>query len=178
MEQGVVSLDADDADLCIFQFLRYRAYADMLKFVRPYVRYMPPVWEKYMLGTGSERFQEANRQEVLMMQRIYNKQIRRAIEIAVAWQGRSDYKHEAKSVGVWEFYDPNDLKFLAFTGVNLTSDEFERIVHLMEKCPYMAEPRIVLACYLEGGQEYKVFLIVNLIQLVSSQPRYKDYSHH
>lgn len=48
MDQGVVSLSAEDADICIFHFLRYRFYSDLIQFVKPFLRVVPDAFERYV----------------------------------------------------------------------------------------------------------------------------------
>ena len=52
MEQGVAGVGSEDADICLFQFLRFRFYNDLIQFVKPYLRVIPAVFEKYMGDSG------------------------------------------------------------------------------------------------------------------------------
>ncbi len=68
MEQGALGFGSADSDVCLFQFLRFRFFNDLLQFVKPFLRSMPPVWEKYM---GAQTFVEATRKEVVAFKRIW-----------------------------------------------------------------------------------------------------------
>ncbi len=48
-------------DICLFRFLRFRFYSDLLRFVSPHLRVVPPVWRKYL---WDRPFVEPKRAEV------------------------------------------------------------------------------------------------------------------
>jgi hypothetical protein len=48
MDQGVVGVGSADMDICLFHFIRYRFYNDLLRFVSKYLRVVPEVWTKYL----------------------------------------------------------------------------------------------------------------------------------
>ena len=73
MEQGALIVGSTDLDLCLFQFLRFRFYSDLIRFVRPLLRVSPPVWEKYL---GSNRFLEPLREEILRFKTLWRDCVR------------------------------------------------------------------------------------------------------
>jgi hypothetical protein len=68
MEQGALTGAASDMDICIFQFNRYRFFNDVLRFVSPFLRKIPPVFEKYMWDRA---FLEPKREEILLLKSIW-----------------------------------------------------------------------------------------------------------
>lgn len=68
MEQGALVGGGDDMDVCMFQFLRFHFYNDLIQFVKPFLRVVPPVWDKYM---GSKSFEEPSRQEIISFKAIW-----------------------------------------------------------------------------------------------------------
>ena len=43
MDQGALGIGSADMDICLFQFMRFTFFNDVLKFVSPYLRVIPPV---------------------------------------------------------------------------------------------------------------------------------------
>lgn len=64
MEQGALPSGAHDMDLCLFRFLRYGYFNDLLRFVSPYLHVIPPVFEKYLWNNS---FQEPTRKELQLL---------------------------------------------------------------------------------------------------------------
>jgi hypothetical protein len=57
-----------DLDICLFQFLRFRFYSDLIRFVKPFLRISPPVWEKYL---WDNTYIEPLRDEVLAFKKLW-----------------------------------------------------------------------------------------------------------
>jgi hypothetical protein len=64
MEQGALPAGAHDMDICLFRFLRYRYFNDLLRFVSPFLHVIPPVFEKYL---WDKSFTEPTRDEVQLL---------------------------------------------------------------------------------------------------------------
>jgi hypothetical protein len=43
MDQGALPFGSSDLDVCLFQFLRYRFFSDVIRFVSPHLTVVPPV---------------------------------------------------------------------------------------------------------------------------------------
>jgi hypothetical protein len=43
MDQGALPFGSSDLDVCLFQFLRFRFFSDVIRFVSPYLEVIPPV---------------------------------------------------------------------------------------------------------------------------------------
>ena len=144
MDQGALGIGSGDMDICLFQFLRFRFFNDLLHFVRPYLRIMPPIFEKYM---GSHEFVELNRNEIIFLKNIWCHKIYKALRIACP----SPYVEG--SVGVTR----NVIAASTITGtVNVSKIEQTKLVAMLMKCPYLAEPRIALACSLNPSEAIQV----------------------
>jgi hypothetical protein len=68
MEQGALPGGAHDMDLCLFRFLRYRYFNDLLRYVSPFLHVIPPVFQKYLWESS---FQEPTRQELQMIMALW-----------------------------------------------------------------------------------------------------------
>jgi hypothetical protein len=140
MEQGFVSMFSTDLDVCLFQFLRYAFFNDLIMFVKPYLRVMPPVFEKYM---GNNVYVEANRKQILVMKS--------------TWR---DLLHT--------YVDQREKSGDEFQFVFRELGEEERKIcnQLIKQCPYLPEPRIILASTLPHGDKQRVTLAKESIGLL------------
>ena len=68
MDQGAQGGACSDMDICLFQFLRFRMFNDILRFVSPFLHVLPPVFQKYM---WDKDFREPKRQEILRLKIIW-----------------------------------------------------------------------------------------------------------
>jgi hypothetical protein len=68
MEQGALPGGARDMDLCLFRFLRYRYFNDLLRYVSPFLCVIPPVFKKYLWENS---FQEPTREELQMIMSLW-----------------------------------------------------------------------------------------------------------
>ena len=68
MDQGAQGGACKDMDICLFQFLRFRMFNDILRFVSPFLRVIPPVFQKYM---WDKDFREPTRSEILRLKQIW-----------------------------------------------------------------------------------------------------------
>lgn len=68
MDQGAQGGACSDMDICLFQFLRFRMFNDILRFVSPFLHVLPPVFQKYM---WDKDFREPTREEVLRLKHIW-----------------------------------------------------------------------------------------------------------
>jgi hypothetical protein len=69
MEQGALSASATrDNDICLFHFLRFRFFSDLLRYVSDYLLVVPPVFEKYL---WTPDFKEPSRNEIFFLTGIW-----------------------------------------------------------------------------------------------------------
>jgi hypothetical protein len=68
MDQGALGGASSDMDICLFQFLRFRLFNDILRFVSPFLRVLPPVFQKYM---WDKDFLEPTRPEILRLKYLW-----------------------------------------------------------------------------------------------------------
>jgi hypothetical protein len=134
LEQGALPLGSEDFDLCLFQFLRFRFFNDLLQFVKPYLRVMPPVWEHYM---GSKQFAEVTREEVIVLKRLWK-------EIALPRASLSKVIDETT-----DKLEQALLQAEFHTAAPISSADRELLLRTIHKCPYLAEPQLILACTLQ-----------------------------
>lgn len=144
MEQGALGLGSDDADICLFQFLRYRFYSDLLIFVSPYLRVIPNVWSKYMM---TNTFVEPLRNEVISMKRIWSSKI-------VPILGKQSVNMNANAVT--KGINPNSL-------IVLTKADIDMMIHMSTVYPYLVEPRLAVACALVHGEKIQVLSTLKFI---------------
>lgn len=123
MEQGALSLCSPDIDICLFQFLRYRYYNDILRFVSPYLRVIPGVWKKYL---WDREYTEPTREEVMILKELWQR--------ARKWPGGDS--------------------------LPCSTAERDTLVSMVQRYPYLAEPRIALGCFLEKGIQCQVLILV------------------
>ena len=121
MEQGAILFGNSDSDLCLFQFMRFRFYADLIQFVKPYLRVIPPVWEKYM--SDDSDYVEPLRCEIIDFKRIY-------VTCMSDWESHVFNNKTDKTDFICNSLGPADITLL---------------VDMVKKYPYLAEPKIVLA---------------------------------
>jgi hypothetical protein len=144
MDQGALGLGSEDQDICLFQFLRFRFFNDVLRFVKPYVRVMPPVFEKYM---GSHDFHELLRTEVIALKSIWSGKVYKALKVANPQQyvegSNGVTKDVVASAGIADL-------------VGISSEERALLLTMIKRCPYLAEPKIALACALKPQEKYEV----------------------
>lgn len=144
MDQGALGLGSEDSDICLFQFLRFRFFNDVIAFVKPYVRVMPPVFEKYM---GSHDFVELHRSEVVVLKRIWSHNVYKALKIANPHQYIEGSKGNA-----------NDAVAAAglTDAVKISAEDKSLLLSMIKRCPYLAEPKIALACAVKQNERYEV----------------------
>lgn len=75
MEQGALPSGAHDMDLCLFRFLRYRYFNDLLRFVSPYLYVIPPVFKKYLWENS---FKELTRKELQLLVELWRQLVSRS----------------------------------------------------------------------------------------------------
>lgn len=162
MEQGALGFGSADSDVCLFQFLRYRFFNDLLQFVKPYIRVMPPVWEKYM---GKKQFVEATRKEVIAFKRIW-KTLMKLFEHYQAKYSDFSARNEARIQGKKPFV------------FNLSEEDRQTVLRMVQRLPYLAEPKIVLAATIPSGETYEVCVhIVLKFLLISTCVNSEIQSH-
>ncbi len=144
IDQGALPLGSDDSDICLFQFLRYRFFSDMVRFVKPYLRVVPAVWFKYL---GDKDFVEPLRKEVLRMKGLWKKNVSKALAVA------SPNSTTEGSVGVTR---DGSLAARLTSITGFTEDDKQFLVQLIARCNYLSEPKIALACALTNGEVYQV----------------------
>ncbi len=127
MEQGALGFGSADSDVCLFQFLRFRFFNDLLQFVKPYLRVMPPVWDKYL---GRQAFIEPTRLEVVAFKRIWR-------SLMVSFE-----KHSGGG----------QKPFLFESG----SVDQQLVRDMVDKYKYLAEPKIALAAMIRDKEVYEV----------------------
>lgn len=138
MDQGVVGTGSSDMDLCLFQFLRYRFYNDLLIFVSKHIRYIPPVWKKYM---WDKKFHEPKRDEIQQFKIIWNKIFdnNQIFIDSIVLSEKCEYNNV--------MIDMNEKQFL---------------VSMITKYPYVLEPMILLGLILHKDK-HKEFEVINHI---------------
>ena len=52
MDQGALAIGSSDMDVCLFQFIRFRFFNDVLRFVSPFLRVIPPVIQFFMFSVS------------------------------------------------------------------------------------------------------------------------------
>lgn len=148
MEQGAIMLGSSDADLCQFQFMRYRFYVDLLDFVKPYLRVVPPVFQKHLLRegkivpnaatspTGSDnlRFIEPSRFEVIACQRLWLTTMQSFVSFS-----------EQHSVGLPDQLVSDAKKTIPSFSITVSGEDREILTNMVRKYPFIAEPKIILA---------------------------------
>lgn len=132
MEQGFVSMFSTDLDACLFQFLRYGFFNDLIMFVKPYLRVMPPVFERYM---GSKVYVEANRRQILIMKSTWKELLHSYVE---------QREKEGENM------------FFVFR--SLGSEEKKVCDQLIKHCHYLPESRIILAASLPKSDKRRITL--------------------
>jgi hypothetical protein len=137
MEQGAIAgPSSSDLDICLFQFMRFRFYSDLLRFVKPFLRRVPPVFEKYML---EKPFLEPTRREIIVFQKHWKQMLEEFIAFT-----RNEH---VKSGAVLQYKPSNNLNW-------------DRDLMLMEKMtkkyPYLSEPRIFLAATMNPDTKEQV----------------------
>lgn len=125
MEQGALPSGAvHDMDLCLFHFLRFRYFIDLIRYVSSYLYVIPPILQEYFLDKS---FKEPTRKEIQLI-----------IDI---WRNVVQNKINNKDTN-------NHIYFL-------TDREKYLLVEILNKCPYLIEPHVILACGLEDGEEFE-----------------------
>jgi hypothetical protein len=130
MEQGAQGGACRDMDICLFQFLRFRMFNDILRFVSPFLRVLPPVFQKYM---WDKDFREPTRVEILQFKCIW-KQL---------------FKTKTKT---------NSKGGMASGGSSRVSAADKALLESMiQAYPYLVEPQLALAAALTSSERYKGF---------------------
>lgn len=128
MDQGVCSVSSADMDICLFRFLRFRFYSDLLQYVSKYLISVPPVFKKYMLG--NKKFIEPSRMEIMTMKRLF-----------------------AATVNA---FDVETDGLAVIPAVNISVEDRAFLYSMIQKYPYMLESRVMLATTLRKEEKYKV----------------------
>ena len=137
-------MGSTDLDICLFQFLRFRFYSDLIRFVKPFLRASPPVWEKYL---GDNTYIEPLRDEVLAFKKLWRLCMRSGLNWAR--EGVSSEDRALLEVCIYlsiPFLDVlRDCMYLCFD-----------VQDMVRKYPFIPEPTIALACALNDGEISKV----------------------
>lgn len=142
MEQGALGVGSDDADMCLFQFSRFRFYNDLILFVTPYLRVLPKVWFDYL---GEKDFVEPKRNEIVVLKR--------------TWKSN-----------IVPLFASNEIELtddIITTCVLLSSIELQVISHMVRQYPYLLEPRLILACAIGPKEIVQVRAVCGFIFLVN-----------
>lgn len=143
MEQGVVALGAPDSDICMFRFMRFRFWSDLVVFISPYLRVVPAPFVKYM-GEGST-FIEPTRAEILSFKTLW-----------VALMERfSVYAQQSDKVAA-----DADFQYLC------TAADRQLLLDMTGKYPYLAEPFLALAAVLSKTEKLEVSPKLLFVQLL------------
>jgi hypothetical protein len=130
MEQGAIAgPSTSDLDLCLFQFMRFRFYNDLIRFVKPFLRQMPPVWAKYM---GDNSFYEPTRVEILCFQKHWKSMLRQALAAI-----------SSGNISSFQYTDIDDKDRILIT-------------KMVTRYPYLSEPKILIAATIKEGEQSQV----------------------
>jgi hypothetical protein len=145
MEQGAVGFGSKDLDICLFQFMRYRFFNDLLMFIKPFLRSLPPVWMKYM---GNNNFLEPTRQEIT----IFKKHWKAMLQEYLIFSQQHTTIHSSSSSG-----SSSSTIDKSFQYSNIKEFEYKSIFKMIHKYPYLAEPKIFIASTLAINEQSQVF---------------------
>lgn len=109
MDQGALPFASADMDICLFQFMRYRFFNDLLVFVSDFLRVPPRPFKKHM---WEQSFLEPSRSEVQEMKKL------------------------------WKVYYASNVSPTPSEGLH---KDQKTLLRLVQRYPYLAEPRLVLA---------------------------------
>ena len=138
MEQGALGLGSEDQDICLFNFLRYRFYSDLLLFIKPYIRILPKVWFDYLCEND---YKEPLREEVIFIKRMWL-----SLVCPTAMGVTSSSANRQSQLP------------------KISQSEKEYLGKMVLKYEYLIEPRVVLACALEKDELLMVCNIATLIK--------------
>lgn len=149
MEQGVDPSNHPFADVTLFQFQTYRYFNDLIRFIKPYLRASPPVWDKYM---GASDFREPNRTEIVAFKNLYCL----LLKSFDALNHKSTGSNSSVNGFVYEAY---------------SADELALVTDMTRKYPYLMEPHLALAAMTipvnDSSQAKRVALAVRAEELLS-----------
>lgn len=155
MEQGAIGYGSADIDICLFQFMRFRFYNDLIMFVKPFLYQVPPVWLKYM---GKQNFLEPTRHEINIFTKHWKNMLKQFLTFSSS-KGKNE---------------ENQNQYFQYS--NIHEREFKLILNMIEKYPYLSEPRIFIASTLAKNEQSQVkfhlfffFILLNLIGIGSYQ---------
>jgi hypothetical protein len=134
MEQGVIAIGAPDSDICMFRFMRFRFWSDLVNYLGPYVRHPPTPFVKYM----SQDYIEPTRDEI--------------IRFKALWMGIMEKYHAYYSA-------QNKAADAEFQYVTASAAQDRQLaLQMTQKYPYLAEPFIALAAMLGKTEKLEVSL--------------------
>jgi hypothetical protein len=142
MEQGGVGFGAKDLDICLFQFMRFRFYNDLIMFVKPFLRSIPSVWMKYM---GNNVFIEPTRSEIIIFKKHWKAMLQEYLIFSQQSMASSSSSNPiAKS----------------FQYSNIKECDYKSIFKMIHKYPYLAEPKIFIASTLAINEQSQVLSLL------------------
>jgi hypothetical protein len=130
MDQGVVGVSSADMDICLFQFMRYRFYNDILRFVAKHLRSIPPAFKRYM---WDKEFIEPTRSEILRLKQIFAETVCEFVRVC-AVDGHC-------------------------APIKLSREKKEFLCRCIGVYPYILETRIMLAVTLAEGEIFEVCMV-------------------
>eukprot|EP01038_Epipyxis_sp_PR26KG_P004205 gene4205-5978_t len=133
MDQGAIGMGSYDFDICLFQFFRFRFFADLIQYVKPYLLVVPPVFEKYMGPTVE--FKEPIRSEIIALKKIWHNMLKQF------------YVSKNK-------FEEDGSEFI----FDLKGSDYYIVQAMVVKYPYLAEPKIVLSSTMSGKDAVKLQL--------------------
>jgi hypothetical protein len=126
MDQGALPFASADMDICLFQFMRFRFFNDVLRFVSPFLRVAPPVFKKYMWdGT----FVEPSRSDVLELKRL--------------WKLYFSSSKDAAAAAAAASVEPSAVE-----------KDKQTLLRMVEAYPYLPEPKVLLASVVRSGEVF------------------------
>jgi hypothetical protein len=183
MEQGAIMLGSGDTDICMFQFMRFRFYVDLMDFVKPYLRVVPPIWQKYMLRNGkstssvstpapltmsdNRRYIEPSRFEVEACQRLWLLSMTSFITFldqhpptaeeyllsVTSFTSTLDQHPPTAEESFNEQLVSNAQRSGSAFSFSVEDDDRLLLNNMVRKYPYLAEPRIILAAATGAGDK-------------------------
>lgn len=125
MDQGALPFASADMDICLFQFMRFRFFNDVLRFVSPFLRVVPPVFQKYM---WDKPFLEPSRSEVLELKRLWKQ-----------------YFSTTKDA----------LALTSSVNSDILEKDKQTLLRMAEGYPFLPEPKVLLAGVVRPGEVFQ-----------------------
>jgi FixJ family two-component response regulator len=116
-------------------------------FVKPHLHHLPPIWMKYM---GEADFVEPTRPQIMMLQTVWKEVLNDYVQS----------KTKSSTSTVFQF------RFRSLTATERTLLETV-VVH----CPYLPEPRVILAATMEISETLRLQDADYTRQLLATQAR-------